>query len=113
MTRAPAFQVYARDFLVDDTARLSLQATGAFIRLLCHQWIIGPLPNDVAQLAKLAGTTPRTFRPIWRELQSLFPIWQDDTQRANTDLEEKRLESAAYRQRQSELARRRWGPRSA
>ena len=104
MSKAPAFQLYARDFLVDDTARLSLEATGAYVRLLCHQWINGPLPDDLDLLARLVGTTVDRFRLVWAEIGDRFPVG-DDGRRANPELESKRLESIQYRERQAQQGR--------
>lgn len=52
--RAPAFQLYADDFLAG-TSEMSAEEVGGYIRLLCHQWTKGGLPNDEPRLARMAG----------------------------------------------------------
>src|SRR5258708_4932947 len=54
--KPPAYQHYARDWLVA-TAGLTLEEQGAFQPLLHYQWIQGPLPHPPLQLARpLPGT---------------------------------------------------------
>ncbi len=113
MKQPPAFQLYARDFLGEETWGLSLEATGAYIRLLCQQWLKGSLEADVAALAKQAGVKPtQKFQRAWREIEALFPVSPADGYRRNPELELKRAETLAYRQRQAKLgikgARARW-----
>lgn len=85
MKKAPTF-LFVRDFLMHETAHLSLAATGAFACLLRHQWLDGALPAEVPQLAKLLGTTTRTLWPIWREIAVHFPASPDGRSRANPAL---------------------------
>jgi uncharacterized protein YdaU (DUF1376 family) len=54
MSKSPAFQFYADDFLAG-TMDMSAAEVGAFMRLLCHQWNRGGLPNDIERLQKMAG----------------------------------------------------------
>jgi uncharacterized protein YdaU (DUF1376 family) len=105
MKQPPAFQVYARDFLVDETAHLSLEATGAYVKLLCHQWLKGSLDPDVALLARLVNVPVKEFRRVWKELADHFPVTQSDGQRRNADLELRRADSHAYLRRQAEAGR--------
>lgn len=50
----PAFQLYADDFL-SGTADMTPDEVGAYIRLLCHQWAKGGLPNDMQRLCRMSG----------------------------------------------------------
>ncbi|TXT35298.1 MAG: hypothetical protein FD138_1415 [Planctomycetota bacterium] len=52
MSKAPAFQFYAADFLVG-TAAMTNEEVGIYIRLLCHQWDRGLVPKDKA--ARIVG----------------------------------------------------------
>ena len=47
--KAPAFQFYADDFL-SGTITMTDAEVGLYIRLLCHQWNSGGLPNDNAEI---------------------------------------------------------------
>jgi hypothetical protein len=52
--RAPAFPLYADDF-IGGTVDLSQEEVGAYIRLLCYQWNRGSIPVDPAVQVRLAG----------------------------------------------------------
>lgn len=54
VNKAPAFQFYAENFLVG-TAEMSSEEVGGYIRLLCHQWHKGKLPDNDRVLSKLSG----------------------------------------------------------
>jgi uncharacterized protein YdaU (DUF1376 family) len=97
--KPPAFQKYAQDWLVG-TAHLSLEAQGAYERLICHEWVDGPLPNDPPHLAKLLGVTAKRFARIWGELARHFPV-QEDGRLANPRLEFERQKQVGYRLVQS------------
>lgn len=52
MEKPPAFQFYPKDFL-EGTAYMSNAETGAYIRLLCHQWSKNALENEREVLIRL------------------------------------------------------------
>lgn len=97
MSRPPAFQLYADDFL-GGTADMSAEEVGAYIRLLCHQWNKGGLPNDPDRLAKMAGLMAA---PSLGYVIAKFPPCADGQLR-NERLERVRAESEAYSKKQSE-----------
>ena len=101
MKQPPAFQLLARDFVFVTTA-LSLEATGAYMRLLCFQWIDGSLPPQIARLAKLVGVAPEDFRRVWREIVDHFPITSGDRRRRSSRSGLRRAENLAWRQRQAQ-----------
>jgi uncharacterized protein YdaU (DUF1376 family) len=45
---------------------------GAYISLLCFQWVNGYVPTDVEQLARLMGTPAERFEAIWATLGPKF-----------------------------------------
>jgi uncharacterized protein YdaU (DUF1376 family) len=45
---------------------------GAYISLLCFQWVNGYVPTDVEQLARLMGTPADRFEALWATLGSKF-----------------------------------------
>jgi uncharacterized protein YdaU (DUF1376 family) len=54
MTKAPAFQFYAADYLADETVGLmTLAEEGAYIRLLSYCWREGSIPADPILLSRL------------------------------------------------------------
>ena len=56
MNKAPAFQFYAGDYLSSSRVTLlTLEEEGAYIRLLCHCWLHGSIPNDPEMIARLIG----------------------------------------------------------
>ncbi len=97
--KAPAYQHYAKEWLVD-TAYLTLQEQGAYQRLLDHQWVNGALPPSPRDRAALLGVTPVTFRRIWARIRGFFPDG------LNPRLEEIRRAQQAYRASLSESGRR-------
>ncbi|MCR6656641.1 MAG: YdaU family protein [Opitutus sp.] len=96
MKQAPAFQLYAQDFLVG-TADMSAEEVGGYIRLLCYQWAKGSLPNDPEKLKNLSGCTSDACASIMLK----FRICEDGALR-NERLEEVRAEQLSYRQSRSE-----------
>lgn len=63
MDKAPAFQFYPKDFLSDaNVTIMNNEQLGAYIRLMCHEWIEHRLPGDPKKLAKLSGLGKRWNR---------------------------------------------------
>ncbi len=89
----PAFQLYADDFIAG-TMILSQSEVGAYMRLLCHQWSKGGLPNDAGKLERLAGG------PVSDDVLAKLPVCPDGLRR-NVRLEQVRKEQAEFRQKQS------------
>ena len=71
--KAPAFQLYAKEFLQDEAViAMELDAVGAYIILLCHQWTEGSIPADPALLARICRTTTERIEEIWPQLEGKF-----------------------------------------
>ena len=51
MNKAPAFQLYSNDFLVDTMAWSAFEV-GIYIRLLLYQWTNESIPEDPERLAR-------------------------------------------------------------
>ena len=86
--KLPHFPFYARDWLTDTRVMLMDLATqGAYIKLLCYQWLEGGIPRDEKQLATLCGTTEEKFAAIWLELNDAFEV-NGDEKLVNPRLEE-------------------------
>ena len=102
--KPPAFPLYARDWLVD-TASMPNDVQGAYMRLLCHQWIEGPMKLDLVQLGKRAGEPPRRFVRMWSSyLQDFFV--ERGGYVANGRLEDERQRKAEYSAEQAERGKR-------
>jgi uncharacterized protein YdaU (DUF1376 family) len=71
--KAPAFQLYAKEFLQDEAViAMELEAVGAYIILLCHQWTEGSIPADPALVARICRTTTERIEAIWPQLEGKF-----------------------------------------
>jgi uncharacterized protein YdaU (DUF1376 family) len=101
-SKSPAFQFYPQDFLVG-SAMLSAEETGAYIRLLCYSWTHEGLPDDDAQLQRLAGCHGNAIASIRHK----FGIC-DDGRLRNDRLESIRFKQKEYRDAQKANAVKRW-----
>lgn len=54
MNGLPYFPMYASDFL-SGVADMPLDDRGAYITLICHQWVNGSIPSDLASCARICG----------------------------------------------------------
>ncbi len=81
---APAFDFFPERWL-SGVAMFSDAEQLSYLRLLCHQWIMGGLPDNVTALKRLAG------KGVTPELLRKFPVG-DDGQRRNARLEIVRAE---------------------
>ena len=98
--KAPAIQYYADDFLAG-TSDMSAEEVGGYIRLLCHQWTKGGIPNDpdrAGRMATLLGSPSLGY-----VLAKFSPC--DDGMLRNERLEQVRSEQDAYKLRQSSSGR--------
>lgn len=80
MEKPPAFQFYPKDFLSDeDQAVMSCEQAGAYIRLICHAWNEGSIPDDAVKCARLAGSEPKRFTSqIWPSVRPCFRLKEGD-----------------------------------
>jgi uncharacterized protein YdaU (DUF1376 family) len=111
--RAPAFQLYADDFL-SGTSEMTAEEVGAYIRLLCHQWTKGGLPNDPERLVRMAGLMGSPMgSPSSGYVVAKFSLCADGMLR-NARLERIREERESFIQKQSESGKsgalKRWNP---
>jgi uncharacterized protein YdaU (DUF1376 family) len=64
MSKPPAFMLYASDFDMD-TGSWTATQVGVYFRLLMHEWVNGPLPTSMAQLARIARVDVRNMQKMW------------------------------------------------
>ena len=101
MNKSPAFQFYASDFLVD-TAEMTNQEVGVYIRLLSHQWVNNGLNSDPNRLANVVGID---LLEVWDDIKHKFDLC-DDGKLKNSKLEKVRQTQINYRNKQSEAGKR-------
>lgn len=65
---APAFQFYARDFIVS-TTELTDEQEGVYIRLLAFAWDRGGLPMDESRIQRLRPWPDDVWQRCWPELR--------------------------------------------
>lgn len=105
--RAPAFQLYASDFLGDPKVQvMTHEEVGVYLRLLCYSWLEDGLPTDHKVLAKFLHATPRKFKSLW---EAVGPCWYEDGDRYR----QKRQEAVREAQRQHRLKSSEGGKKSA
>lgn len=106
MNKPPAFQFYAADFLVDAAVTLmSLEERGAYVTLLAHSWIEGPLPSALPKLARLCAVPTTDMERLWPAIE---PCWEPSSREGfiiNPRLEKERRKQAAFRKSQSDKAK--------
>ena len=94
--KAPAFQFYADDFLAG-TSDMSAEEVGGYIRLLCHQWTKGGIPNDKERAGRMAGLIGSPS--IGYVLAKFSPC--DDGMLRNARLEQVRDQQTAFKAKQA------------
>ncbi len=112
---APAFQVYAADFMNDIKVQLMLpDELGVYWALLCFAWIEDGLPDDLMILDSLAfrgsrgrltgsesnersTIVHRAFNEIWEYVKQMFYLDESDGRLRNKRQEEIREEQRAKR----------------
>ena len=102
MTPTPAFQFYWSEF-IHGTAAMTPEEVGGYIRLLCHQWDSGSVPND----DKAIGAITRWTLDAIASIRHKFGISEDGTLK-NARLERVRADQVEYRLKQSENAKKGW-----
>ncbi len=73
-TKLPHFPFFARDWLTDERVMLmTLECQGAYLRLLCYQWLEGSIPDSPKKLASLCMTSQEHFESeIWPDIGDAF-----------------------------------------
>lgn len=109
MKKAPAFQFYTKDFIVDVQAWTN-EEVGAYIRLLCYQWDNGSIPSDKSRL-NLIVADPMFFDNIWTNIS--YKFLAKNGAFYNKRLEESRVSMIKYRKSAARAgrkgAKKRWG----
>lgn len=72
----PMMPWYPKDFYAA-TAHLALAERYAYRTLLDYQWMLGVLPNDPKQLARLVGASESEFADVWPIVSKKFELTED------------------------------------
>lgn len=113
--KAPAFQMYADQFLTDENqVVMSLEQVGAYARLMCYCWREITIPDDPAKLARMVGTTPARMKKLWPGIRVCFcPDSSGEKRLRHARLDVERAKQQEWRETQSENGKRgaekRWG----
>lgn len=97
--KLPAFLFYANDFM-GSTYDMELNSIGAYIKLLCYQWVNGYIPNDEKKIQKIISANTNEFKEIWKELKQKFILQENYL--INKRLENIRKEALEFKERSSE-----------
>ena len=75
MGKSPAFQFYPKDYMADEHVQLmSLAQEGAYLRLLCHQFLEGSVPEDIPALARICRVSKGMMERLWPGVRPCFPV---------------------------------------
>jgi len=93
----PSFAFYPQDFLASaKVRRMSAAARGAYITLLCDQWLGGPLDTDPVALADSVGMDLDEFEREWAgPLGRCFELRDGGFVNARLERERERLDERA------------------
>jgi len=92
MGKAPAFQMYASDFLID-TAQWTDREVGIYIRLLFTEWVNGELEPE--RLETLVESDKEKFLKAWKIVKRKFKV-NDNGMLINERLESTREKQNAW-----------------
>ena len=108
INRAPSFQFYPKDWLDFRVQRMSLEAQGAYLKLLCFMWKDGPRQSSILDdndlLARAIGTTVANWRKLRAEIQQKNdPIFiEKDGHLHSKRLRGENMKQAKYRKQQAQ-----------
>ena len=99
MSKAPAFQFYAAEYLADENVQLlSLEQEGIYIRLLAYCWREGSIPAEPEKLARLCkGCSVGSLAGVL----DLFHAIGEDGRLSHRRLDEERIKHERYRLKQA------------
>jgi uncharacterized protein YdaU (DUF1376 family) len=105
--KSPAYQWYPSDYLgCEHVQQMTLEAEGAYRRLLDHQWLNGTIPNDIRALARICrNIRPTRMQKLWVMIEPCFVPTDPPTALVNRRLERVRREREAYTEERAESGR--------
>ena len=107
--KSPAFQLYVKEFLSDaNQAGMSLQESGAYIRLMCFEWNEQGkgLPDDAVRCGNMIGATTGQMKTMWRALRSCFVSHPTEASRiVHPRLQKEREKQTVFKRRKSDAGK--------
>jgi uncharacterized protein YdaU (DUF1376 family) len=107
MSKPPAYQYYASDF-EKGTANFTIEEVGIYQRLLNFEWTDGSLPDDIKELSLICRCTVKKFSTYWPKVGKKFNK-NAEGRLTNERMEFERGKQSAYREKQSQNAKLRYG----
>jgi uncharacterized protein YdaU (DUF1376 family) len=105
--KAPAFQFYPKDYLLDAKVRaMSLEERGAYWEICSHLWLEKELPRDTRHLARILGVSHKKMERLWGAMKSCFVVGESTIRHARLDLE--RLKQEERRLENQRASQKRW-----
>lgn len=103
MSKAPAFQFYAAEFLSDENVVLMTnQEVGCYIKLMAYCWREGSIPSDISKIAKLCGEDGSAMAQLWLAIGSCFAVASDSQDRlVHPRLEKERMKQKEHAEERS------------
>jgi uncharacterized protein YdaU (DUF1376 family) len=104
MSKPPAFQFYAAEYLADENvALMTLEEEGAYIRAMSYCWREGSLPSDDVRLSRLLkGCTPEALTTV----KGCFRISSNDPSRLiHLRLDAERKKQTEWKRKSSEAGK--------
>jgi len=104
MAKPPAFQFYAKDWVMS-TRTIPAEARGIHIDLLCFAWEEEGLPADLEGLHTFVGLSKRKFKALWDA--HLAHRWESDGngKLVNPRIEEERRKQKEWRKKSAKGGR--------
>jgi len=115
MTKSPAFQFYAAEFLADENVVcMTNQEVGCYIKLMSYCWREGSIPSCISRISKLCGEDSSAMAQLWLSIAPCFTLAIDDELRlVHPRLEKERVKQSEHKKERSESgakgAEARWG----
>jgi uncharacterized protein YdaU (DUF1376 family) len=103
MSAPPAFQLYARDWLMS-TRTLPPEARGIYMDLLCLSWDQDGISSNPADLLPHLAITKARWNRIWPFIESKW-VEAEPGRLRNTRQEKQRAEYEALRQKRIDAGR--------
>lgn len=104
-SNSPAFQFYPRDFITG-TTHMTASEVGAYIRLLCHQWEHGFVPENETRILRIAGCKKQELPLV------LEKFVKTESGLINIRLDKSRETLVQYREKQKENGRKGGRPKN-
>lgn len=103
MSKAPAFQFYAAEFLSDENVVLMTnQEVGCYIKLMAYCWREGSIPAEIPKIAKLCGEDSSAMAQLWIAIGSCFTVASDNSERlVHPRLEKERMKQKEHAEERS------------